>query len=225
MPHAVAGLRSDPPMSLPRPIGLMPVASATASPPLEPPAVRARFHGLRVRPCSELSVCTRRPMSGRLVRPIGMPPAARILSTTGASIGTTACANAGTPQVVGRPAMSMFSFTVKGTPCKGPSGSPAAIMRSALRAAARASGARTRTTAFTWGLTASIRARCASMTSVDEVFPLAIRLANSPADFRQSSFMSYSENVTDPGRARRCCAALADNINAMRGTQHGQDCA
>ena len=40
MPQQCAGLRSEPPMSLPRPSGLMPDAIADASPPLEPPAVR-----------------------------------------------------------------------------------------------------------------------------------------------------------------------------------------
>src|SRR5271165_4167576 len=54
---------------------------------------------LRVRPCSELSVCMRSPMSGRLVRPIAIAPAARIRSTTGASTGATAPAKAGTPHV------------------------------------------------------------------------------------------------------------------------------
>ena len=88
--------------------------------------MRPGCQGLRVSPWSELIVCTRSAMSGRLVRAIGIAPAARMRSTTGASFGTTACASAGTPQVVGRPAMSMFSFTVKGTPCKGPTLSPAA---------------------------------------------------------------------------------------------------
>ena len=39
IPQQKAGLRSDPPMSLPRPIGLMPEAIDAASPPDEPPAV------------------------------------------------------------------------------------------------------------------------------------------------------------------------------------------
>ena len=116
--------------------GLIPTAMLSSMfgrmmPPLEPPAVRPGCQGLRVRPCSELAVCMRSAMSGRLVRPIGIAPAARIRSTTGASAGTTAWASAGTPQVVGRPAMSIFSFTVNGTPCKGPSFSPAASSRSA----------------------------------------------------------------------------------------------
>ncbi len=50
MPQALAGLRSEPPMSLPRPSGLMPLARAAASPPLEPAVVRSGFQGLRVRP-------------------------------------------------------------------------------------------------------------------------------------------------------------------------------
>jgi hypothetical protein len=126
MPQALAGLRNEPPMSLPSPTGLMPLARAAASPPLEPPAVRPGCHGLRVIPWSELTVWMRSAMSGKLVRPMGIAPAARIRSTAGASKGTAVCASAGTPQVVGRPAMSMFSFTVKGTPCRGPTLSPAA---------------------------------------------------------------------------------------------------
>ena len=39
MPQQCAGLRSEPPMSLPIPIGLMPDAMVDASPPLDPPAV------------------------------------------------------------------------------------------------------------------------------------------------------------------------------------------
>ena len=61
------------------------------------------------------------PISGRLVRPIAIAPAARIRSTTGASTGGIAPAKAGTPQVVGKPATSMFSLIVNGTPCSGPS--------------------------------------------------------------------------------------------------------
>ena len=46
IPHAYAGFRSDPPMSLPRPIGLIPDAIADASPPDDPPAVIPLFQGL-----------------------------------------------------------------------------------------------------------------------------------------------------------------------------------
>ncbi len=49
-----AGLRSEPPMSVPQASGCMPQASATAAPPLLPPQVRSRCHGLRVAPKSGL---------------------------------------------------------------------------------------------------------------------------------------------------------------------------
>ena len=100
-PQQCAGLRSDPPRSLPRPSGVIPVARAAASPPLEPPAMRSGSHGLRVRPCNAESVCTRSPKSGRFVRPNGIAPAARSRSTWGASIEAIASASAGTACVVG----------------------------------------------------------------------------------------------------------------------------
>jgi hypothetical protein len=56
MPVKCAGIRTDPPLSLPSPAADMPAAMAADSPPLEPPGVRFRSHGLRVCPCSKLSV-------------------------------------------------------------------------------------------------------------------------------------------------------------------------
>jgi hypothetical protein len=44
------GFRSEPPRSLPLTIGSMPVASATAAPPLDPPAVRRVSYGFSVVP-------------------------------------------------------------------------------------------------------------------------------------------------------------------------------
>jgi hypothetical protein len=49
-----AGLRSDPMKSLPSATGTMPSASATAAPPLLPPADSAGSHALRVRPNTSL---------------------------------------------------------------------------------------------------------------------------------------------------------------------------
>jgi hypothetical protein len=79
MPQQFAGLRSEPPMSLPSPSGDIPLASAEASPPLDPPAVTAALHGLRVSPCNAESVWRRNPRSGRLVRPMGIAPGAEAL--------------------------------------------------------------------------------------------------------------------------------------------------
>ena len=50
MPVKCAGTRMEPPPSLPTPPADMPAAIAAASPPLEPPGVRRRSHGLLVGP-------------------------------------------------------------------------------------------------------------------------------------------------------------------------------
>jgi hypothetical protein len=55
-PLQAAGMRVDPPASVPTPIGQTPAASATAPPPEEPPLVRSGLQALRVRPNSGASV-------------------------------------------------------------------------------------------------------------------------------------------------------------------------
>ncbi len=55
-PHSAAGMRIEPPPSLPSGIGTSPAATAAAAPPLEPPDTLSRFHGLRVAPKTKLSV-------------------------------------------------------------------------------------------------------------------------------------------------------------------------
>src|SRR5262245_51801207 len=47
-PHMLAGPRMEPPPSLACAAGTSPAATAAAAPPLEPPALCSRFHGLRV---------------------------------------------------------------------------------------------------------------------------------------------------------------------------------
>src|SRR5580704_1137955 len=47
-PQNEAGMRVDPPPSEDMLTGVMPAATAAADPPDDPPAVRSRFHGLRV---------------------------------------------------------------------------------------------------------------------------------------------------------------------------------
>ena len=54
-PQKCAGMRMDPPPSLPNPPAEQQAAMAAASPPLDPPGVRVRSHGLCVRPVMELS--------------------------------------------------------------------------------------------------------------------------------------------------------------------------
>src|SRR5574342_810255 len=88
-PQKAAGVLSDPPRSDPSQRGLMPVASATAEPPLDPPQVSAGFHGFRVAPKTALKVLPPAPNSGVLVLPTMMAPAAFRRSTmTASSVGT-----------------------------------------------------------------------------------------------------------------------------------------
>jgi len=49
-PHSDAGIRIEPPVSLPIAQSHIPVATATADPPEEPPATRAGSCGLRTVP-------------------------------------------------------------------------------------------------------------------------------------------------------------------------------
>src|SRR6202043_3386025 len=74
----LAGLRKDPPMSLPSARGTIPQASATAAPPLLPPQVLVVSHGFRVRPKTSLNVCDPAPNSGVLVLPTVIAPACLI---------------------------------------------------------------------------------------------------------------------------------------------------
>ena len=54
----------------------MPLATATAAPPEEPPQVFDRSYGLRVAPNTLLNVCEPAPNSGVLVLPMRIAPAA-----------------------------------------------------------------------------------------------------------------------------------------------------
>src|SRR5437879_9107796 len=89
IPANEAGIRIDPPPSVPTCSGPRPAAAAAEAPPLEPPGVRSRFHGLRVTPKRRLWVAPIQPMVGVLVLPSMTPPAALSRATIGASsVGT-----------------------------------------------------------------------------------------------------------------------------------------
>src|SRR5581483_2967716 len=75
-PQNAAGLRSEPPMSVPSAIGSIRVASATAAPPLLPPHVFVRSYGLLVAPNTGLNVWDPAPNSGVFVLPMVIAPAA-----------------------------------------------------------------------------------------------------------------------------------------------------
>ena len=149
----------------------------------------------------------RKPNSGRFVLAKGIAPASFIRSTTGASWDGIASAIAGTPWVVGEPTQSIFSLMVKGTPCSGPDAGEA----SAWSAASSAESASTRVTAFTAGLTTSIRLRCDSTTSRLETSFLRISSASSVALCRHSSLdIQFPINETQLSGAK-----LRNHPNAL----------
>src|SRR5438067_8340980 len=104
----------------------IPVATAAAEPPDDPPGVRATFHGLRVEPYTALWVCTSAPSRGTLVLPTTTAPAARRRATATASAAGMALRRSTAPAVAGRPATAIVSFTVIGTPWNGPRRAPVA---------------------------------------------------------------------------------------------------
>jgi hypothetical protein len=72
-------------MSLPCPIGVMPAATEDDAPPLLPPGVCPRDHGLYVRPRKSFTVSRRKLIAGVFVRPMTMAPAFLRFATTGLS--------------------------------------------------------------------------------------------------------------------------------------------
>src|SRR5579864_608054 len=85
MPVNPAGIRIDPPPSVPTASAPIPAATATAAPPLLPPGVFDGFQGLRVIPVSELSVTAFQPNSGVVVLPRVIAPCSRNRAVAGAS--------------------------------------------------------------------------------------------------------------------------------------------
>src|SRR5207302_6842237 len=67
IPQHEAGMRIDPPMSVPIPTVAMPAATAAALPPLEPPGVMPSLQGLLVAGKMALVVPTAAASSGRFV--------------------------------------------------------------------------------------------------------------------------------------------------------------
>src|SRR6201999_128701 len=75
-PQHDAGMRMLPPPSEAFANGTIPAATAAAAPPLDPPGVRAKSHGLRVAPHATGCVVGRLPISELFVRPAMTRPAA-----------------------------------------------------------------------------------------------------------------------------------------------------
>ncbi len=168
-PQHAAGMRIEPAPSAPSAAGTSPAATAAAEPPLEPPGVRSRSHGLRVTPQVADSVNGHRPSSGIVVLPTTTMPASRSRRTTSASEGARRVI-APVPRLVTWPSRSISSLTASGTPSSGPS-SPARRRASASSASRSARSAETAPNAFSSPSYASIRPSTRSVSSRDDSTP------------------------------------------------------
>jgi hypothetical protein len=128
-------MRIDPPPSPPVAMVSSPPATAAAEPPLEPPGVRAGFHGLRVTPWSTVRVTLTPPNSLAVVCPASTaPPWSRIRCTMTDVCVATLSLKTTHASVSGQPATSSSSFTPIGTP---PNGSDTSARRAAASASSR----------------------------------------------------------------------------------------
>ncbi len=111
-------------------MGSMRAPTAAAAPPLEPPEMRLGSQGLRVGPYWRGSQVSERPSSQVLVRPKITSPARFRRSTCTLSSGDGGVsAKKREPRVMRTPAMGeVRSFIRYGTPLKGPSGRPSAMV-------------------------------------------------------------------------------------------------
>src|ERR1700720_144509 len=118
-PQHEAGIRIEPPPSLACANGTMPLATAAAAPPLDPPGERLVSHGLWVAPQASGSVVGTLPSSGLLVRPAITRPALRYRLTSVGSASETPDAffSARLPLVMGWPAYPANRSLIRnGTP-------------------------------------------------------------------------------------------------------------
>ena len=90
IPQNAAGIRTEPPPSVPSASWPSPAATAAEAPPLEPPGVNAGSYGFRVMPVRVLSVTPFQANSGVVVLPITTHPASQVAAVTGASSGQEA---------------------------------------------------------------------------------------------------------------------------------------
>ena len=163
-PQNAAGVRIEPPPSVPVASGTRPAARAAPEPPDEPPGDHSSPHGLRVAPKTSLSVHPWNANSGTFVLPSTIAPAATIRSTVislRSAGGRSSIVRE--PKFVTLPPTSVLSLTSNGRPASGPS----APRRSSVLASASASSGQTAVTAFSAGSRRSIRAidSCTSSTA------------------------------------------------------------
>ena len=143
-PVKAAGMRTEPPPSVPSCRAPMPSIAAATAPAEEPPVVMRVSHGLRVLPVRGLSLVAFQPYSGMQVLPSTTAPCARRRATAGASSVCGPAPVSREPKRDGMPATMMLSLTPVGTPSTAPAGAAACQRASEAlaRRRARRSGSR-----------------------------------------------------------------------------------
>ena len=159
MPVKPAGMRIEPPPSVPTASAPMPVASAAAAPPEEPPGVLSGFQGLRVMPVRSQSVTPFQPNSGVAVLPSRTAPCSRSRAETGESSSSGAESVAWLPKRAGQPLVRMMSLIEVGTPSMRLFGAWMRQRSSAASASANAPSRSTTTKALSLGLMAIQRGK------------------------------------------------------------------
>ncbi|MFK4385606.1 hypothetical protein ABIA40_005014 [Bradyrhizobium sp. USDA 223] len=143
-PDSEAGIRIEPPVSLPMAMSAMPPIADTTAPAEEPPGMRVRSRGLAGIPSCGFVPNAEKANSVICVLPMTMAPAARNRLTTSAS--STAGGRprrTAEPELVTVPATSNSAFIETMRPSSGPRSAPAAARRSAASASQRALSANT----------------------------------------------------------------------------------
>ena len=167
-PVIAAGMRTEPPVSVPSEPWHMPAATLAPEPPLVPPGICSGFQGLRHCPNTGFVVTTPNANSCILALPISTAPAARRRRTTSASSFGTWSAKNRAPLVVRMPAVAILSFKVIVMPCNRPSQRPSAAARSASAARVSAASSSQVTTAFSVPLWRRIFSMQASVAATAE---------------------------------------------------------
>ena len=180
MPHHAAGMRTEPPISLPSASGTHPEATAAALPPDDPPGVRSRRCGLRVTPQRGLSVRSVWANSGVVVWPMMIAPRPQRSDDVGIVIGDVVGEGVRSErrQVPGggRRVLDRNGDTVQHT--QGPSGGDVLSARSA---SAIASSTQIDVKQLRLGCTINACSTAVATTSTGDRSPLAIAEASAPA--------------------------------------------
>src|SRR6185369_8680328 len=132
-PQHAAGMRTEPPVSVPSATSASPRATTTAEPLDEPPGTSAASSGFTGVPSASLMPLSSQHSSVSAVVPTIRPPARRTAATHGASAAAGVSGVASEPTLVGRPATAIASLTATRGPSSGPPGASSRTTQPSVR--------------------------------------------------------------------------------------------